>query len=417
MLNEISTDVLIVGGGIGGATLALALGKQGHKVIIIERLKKYPNIYKGEFLQPATLKLLNDLEVLSAIKVHCVPVTKMTYGKMGGDDFFTAKYTDLNSTFKSGLNGDHNNIRFEILREIEHLPNVSIIKETNAVKVIFDDNNQVIGLEATSPQGKLLFKSKILVGADGVKSTIRNQLPIQFKLRSLGDLQGKIAAITLHLNCEPKDEVSFYFGKAVGCGSFPLPNKRVRIYLSMRNNKWDLMRKQGINAFIKQIKDCYPDYSEELSQIDSFKDIQVIPSYFLRCEKWAVNGAVLLGDSCHAVSPSLGQGMNLAIQGAMELNRTINNALEKNCFSEELLRHYEYKRKNIVKLIQSTSSMHTYCWMNNNIFFQVIRNLLFKRAGKCYSIPKTQLEIVAGFRDKMPPISQVFRLLGLLPAK
>ena len=69
------SDVLIVGAGVAGCALAVALGKQGRKVTLLERSLKEPDRIVGELLQPGgvqaleQLGLLDCLEGIDAIKV------------------------------------------------------------------------------------------------------------------------------------------------------------------------------------------------------------------------------------------------------------------------------------------------------------------------------------------------------------
>jgi squalene monooxygenase len=54
-------DVVIVGAGIAGTALAVALGKQGRSVILLERLLKEPDRIVGELLQPGGVYALQKL--------------------------------------------------------------------------------------------------------------------------------------------------------------------------------------------------------------------------------------------------------------------------------------------------------------------------------------------------------------------
>ena len=56
-----SYDVIVVGAGIAGSTLAATLGKQGRKVLIIERDITPPDTFRGELLQPGGVKKIQEL--------------------------------------------------------------------------------------------------------------------------------------------------------------------------------------------------------------------------------------------------------------------------------------------------------------------------------------------------------------------
>jgi len=61
-------DVLIVGGGMGGLSLALALARQGRSVAVVERQAKPRPLPRGELLQPNGLRILDQLGLLDAVK-------------------------------------------------------------------------------------------------------------------------------------------------------------------------------------------------------------------------------------------------------------------------------------------------------------------------------------------------------------
>ncbi len=411
------TNVLIVGGGIAGAALALSLGKKGYDITIIDRLKSFPHIYKGEFLQPYTLELLSQLGVLEEIGKDCVKVTKMTYGLLNGEKCITEHYPHLSIPIRYGLNGDHRKIHDAILNEALKLSNVTIMKGTQARKVLFEDH-KVVGVTAVADNGEdITIRSEVVVGADGIKSIIRNQLQVNHTLYSYEEKKARICAFTLHLDDYPTDEVTFHFGKGNGCGIFPLPGNRIRIYIALRNKQWNVIKHQGVEAIREIVRSFYPELEKDLNGFNDMKQMQVIPSYYLHTEKWAVNGAVLLGDACHAVSPALGQGMNLAIQGAITLSQVLDQALQEQKVDENTLRQYEYQRRKYVYLIQQTSNIHTFGWLLQNAFIIRIRNHLFRRISKCPSISQTQLQIVAGYREKHPSFVQLLRLIGILQAR
>jgi len=54
-------DVIVVGAGIAGASLAATLGKQGRKVLIVERDLAPPDTFRGELLMPGGIRRLKEL--------------------------------------------------------------------------------------------------------------------------------------------------------------------------------------------------------------------------------------------------------------------------------------------------------------------------------------------------------------------
>ncbi|MFF0826324.1 FAD-dependent oxidoreductase [Brevibacillus sp. NPDC003359] len=410
---HIKTDILIVGAGIAGVTLALAMGQKGYNVVLIERMREFQNIPKGDFLQPITIDILQGLKVLQNISQHCVTVTKVNYGTIGGITCFTGDYSEMDMPVKYALNGEHRKIHEGIFHAATALQNVSFYPGVTAGKLLYE-NGKVAGIEAKSDEGTLTIACKILVGSDGIKSKIREQLSLTYNLYPYEEKKAKMFAITLYTASAPTSETSFFFGKGVSCGVFPLPENRIRIYLALRKDLWQETKDKGIVALRNMLHELCPQLEKELEQITDFKQAQSIPAYYLHTDKWAVDGAVLLGDACHALSPALGQGMNLAIQGAMELADTLEKALHTNDYSEKMLRSYEKKRRKYVRLIQQNSTAHTFCWFVKNSTFVKMRNASFRRMGSCPSLLRAQMLITSGYSDKPPSFSHLLHFAGLM---
>jgi halogenation protein CepH len=64
---DLTTDVLVIGGGPGGSTVATMLARQGHRVVLLER-ERFPRHHIGESLLPASIPVLEELGVLPAIQ-------------------------------------------------------------------------------------------------------------------------------------------------------------------------------------------------------------------------------------------------------------------------------------------------------------------------------------------------------------
>ena len=64
---DLTTDVLVIGGGPGGSTAATMLARQGHRVVLLER-ERFPREHIGESLLPASIPVLEELGVLPAIQ-------------------------------------------------------------------------------------------------------------------------------------------------------------------------------------------------------------------------------------------------------------------------------------------------------------------------------------------------------------
>src|SRR5688572_10639617 len=75
-----NVDVIVVGGGLAGSTLAAVLGRRGHKVLVLEAETKFKDRVRGENMLPwgvAIARRLGVLEDLTAAGGHAVPFFNM----------------------------------------------------------------------------------------------------------------------------------------------------------------------------------------------------------------------------------------------------------------------------------------------------------------------------------------------------
>lgn len=101
-------DVLVMGGGPGGSTVATLLARQGHSVVLLEK-ETHPRFHIGESLLPKNLPILDRLGVLDEVR-------KIGVKKPGAD--FTPGDTDQHLTFHFGRAlGDSPDHAFEVKRE------------------------------------------------------------------------------------------------------------------------------------------------------------------------------------------------------------------------------------------------------------------------------------------------------------
>jgi squalene monooxygenase len=169
-------DVLIVGAGIAGCALAVALGRQGRKVLLLERSLKEPDRIVGELLQPGgvqaleQLGLLDCLEGIDAIKVHGYDV--IYYGSQVQIPYPKDKKSSSSSA-SEGRSFHHGRFIMRLREVAKATPNVTVVEAT--VTSLIKTRGDVIGAEGTK-QGVLdHFFAPLTVVADGYASKFRKE--------------------------------------------------------------------------------------------------------------------------------------------------------------------------------------------------------------------------------------------------
>ncbi|KAI7112903.1 squalene epoxidase [Hortaea werneckii] len=192
-------DVVIVGAGILGCAIAVALGNQGRSVILLERSLKEPDRIVGELLQPGGVAALEKLgmrdclEEIDAIKVFGYDV--IFYGDEvripypanvheGGSGEGQEKEKDMSHTDEmrgmkrkrpEGRSFHHGRFIQRLRQKAMQNENVEVFEATATELVRNDYNGQILGVEATVQGEADCFFGGLTIIADGYASKFRKQ--------------------------------------------------------------------------------------------------------------------------------------------------------------------------------------------------------------------------------------------------
>lgn len=183
-------DVVIVGAGIFGCAIAVALSNQGRSVILLEKSLKQPDRIVGELLQPGgvaaleKLGLRDCLEGIDAIKVFGYDViyygteVSIPYPEPRSDGKTDETQEDHTSRKRKRPEGRsfHHGRFIQKLRERAMLcPNVTIIETTANELVRSGHTGQILGVESTTKGEKDYFFGNLTIVADGYASKFRKE--------------------------------------------------------------------------------------------------------------------------------------------------------------------------------------------------------------------------------------------------
>ena len=311
-------DVIIAGGGIGGAVLAQLLSRGGQRVIVLERSAAPPNWLRPEILWPATIEVLFSLAPqkvweqsamlpLQEIRVHdgrelvrLVSQEVMTSARV--QPWFTNPNETREQLLRFGS--------FELRRGVE-------------VTHVLKERGSVIGVRARAPAtGK---ETEILamwtVGDDGVHSAVRaacniemptRLFPVEFLCTAM-PWSDHLPAGTVHLwpNWRSGQSGLLLFG----AGSLP-SGKGVGLAL-VDGRRFDV----NPDAAGSWRRFCAMDPALErlVEGLDFPRDFMRIKRPWGHAPRYGAPGAMIMGDAAHSVSPAGGQGANMSVADAVVL--------------------------------------------------------------------------------------------------
>jgi 2-polyprenyl-6-methoxyphenol hydroxylase-like FAD-dependent oxidoreductase len=310
-------DVVIVGGGIGGAALATALAADGLGVVVLEASDEYTDRVRGESMSPWGVKEARELGVedllleagahVAAEWVHYdadvptemsesnpIPAGMIVPGVSGS---MNLRHPDacaalIDGAAKAGA---------RVIRGVQDLG----VTAGDAPRVRF----------ATAPDGLTELAPRLVVGADGRNSTVRRQMGI---VLSRQEETHMVAGLLVEGLEGVSDERDFLGTEGdLFMASFHQGSGRVRVYLCPAvSQRHRFTGTNGLQEFLSAMAfDCLP-FGEQLGACQPAGPLASYPGDESWCAEPFVKGVVLIGDAAGYNNPIIGQGLSIALRDA-----------------------------------------------------------------------------------------------------
>jgi len=331
-------DVAIVGGGPVGASLALALGRAGLAVALVETA---PPASPGEdwesriyTLSPASSAFLLSLGAWDALDARRVqPVARMEiFGDAPGAALefsaYDAGVTTLAFIVESGR------LASALWESLAPLANVCRFAPARCVRLDVAANAATLALAG----GERLHAS-LVVGADGAQSWVRRAARLTARASSYGQL-GVVANFE---TARPHDGAAFQWFREDGVLAYlPLPGNRISMVWSTAEAQGQALLGLAAAALCSTVAAAGRDVLGDLNLITA---PQAFPLQRLVAEAMIAPRVALIGDAAHVVHPLAGQGVNLGFGDARALADTLAGREPfRDCGDRTLARRFERSR-------------------------------------------------------------------------
>ncbi len=296
--------VLVIGGGIAGLTLALALKKVGISVVVHEKYNHYQNQKTGFLIWSYAIKILQDLGVpvdevgapLEAFRIH---------GRKGR---FVCEMPIGSVSRLHGANSYEVN-RYRLSELLSRMVGEDLIFGSECISASSVDDQAIATFaDGSSDQGD------ILIACDGSNSVVRKFIHPGVQLRMLGS-GGWISVINQRPSLLPLNTQMEYWQPGVKAGVADLGHGEMRWYVAFKNyipSEVESKKDQIINRMKplpEMIKSCLECTDED----------QMVPTQagdLLALSPWYRDRVLMIGDAAHATSPYAGMGACSAIADA-----------------------------------------------------------------------------------------------------
>lgn len=341
-----STEVLVVGAGLVGASTAIALAMQGLHVTLVDSQPEPAMESNGwdqriYAISPGSKQWLESLgvwDVMDATRV--ADVQRMQVWGDGGAllefDAYEANLPSLSSILEG------RQLQHAMWRRIHEL-HIPVMAPVHIRKLHF--SNESVHLELND--GKAI-SSPLVVAADGAHSWIREQAGLSVSAYPYED-QGVVA----NFDCEfAHQHVARQWFREDGILAWlPLPGKRISIVWSTRRS--EELLSMDTERFCEAVAEAG---KRQLGAMELITKPASFPLNKQSVDRLVRPHLALVGDAAHQVHPLAGQGVNLGFRDVITLARTLAARHPNESIGDmTLLRRYERSRRSDILAMQHTT--------------------------------------------------------------
>lgn len=305
-------DVLVVGAGPTGLTLAAALAADGVRTIVIDRQAEGANTSRAAVVHARTLEVLEPLGVASTLVSRGVQARRFTI-RDRDRVLVPIGFEQLPTRYPYTLMVSQA-VTEQVLLERLHALGGRVIRPCSLADLHEDEH----GITASLDDGRRL-RTRYVAGADGGHSTVRERAGIAFEGGSYGE-SFVLADVRLGGGV-PHDEVILYFSPAGMVVVAPLPGGIHRVVATV-----DAAPDEIDVAYIQSLLDARGPQAER-AVVHGMVWSSRFRLHHRVAETYRRGRVVLAGDAAHVHSPAGGQGMNAGIIDALGLAAALGRAL------------------------------------------------------------------------------------------
>lgn len=296
------TDVLIVGAGPTGLTLAASLLLRGVRVALVDRQAEGANTSRAAGVNSRTLEVLEGIDVTRRLVKEGIAAPRFAI-RDGATALLSIDFGGLDTDYPFTLMVPQSTTERLLLDRVRELGG-DVVRSISLATITQD----AAGVTATFDDGDTI-RARYVVGADGMHSTVREQAGIGFT----GDAyEHSFVLADAHLSGDvPIDEVRLFWASEGLTVVAPLPTGDFRIVAPVE----DAPVTPSVEL-VQRLLDTRGPGGITVTDVTWGSRFRI---HHRVADTYRAGRILLAGDAAHVHSPAGGQGMNLGIQDAVAL--------------------------------------------------------------------------------------------------
>lgn len=312
-----SFDVVVVGARCAGASLAMLLARKGRRVLAVDRVRFPSDTISTHFLWPRTMAFLSRWglrETLAATGCPPIDRVQMHWGPVkvegrpitpdGSDAMYCPRRTILDA------------LLVQAAREAG-----ADIRERCLVLGVLTDGGRVTGILSDGPGGRQSIEARMVVGADGLFSTVAKAVAAP----SLRVHPSLTCGFYAYWSGVPTRGVEFYLRRGRDILVFPTHDGQTCIWVGRSASAWADYRRDVEGTYMAGLDDALGERVRAGRRETPFKGTNKLPNQYRQNHG---PGWALVGDAAYHRDPLTGMGIGDAFLGAELLADALDAGLD-----------------------------------------------------------------------------------------
>lgn len=399
-------DIVIVGGGLNGPALALALSQTGRTVTVIDSLSveiRKDSGFDGRSyaLALSSKRLLDAIGIWPAVVEFAQPMLeiKVTDGRAGeGPSPFFMHFD--HAEIEEGPMGymvEDRHLRRAFLSAMANDPLITHLSGETVIAQDIGQHNVVVTLES----GKTVT-AQILVGSDGRSSGTAQRAGI----KRTGWSYGQTALVCAVAHEKPHNGIAHQFFMPPGpLAILPLTGNRSSIVWSETDTQAARINSLDETGYLEVLR---PRFGSFLGDISLEGKRFIYPLNLTIANRFAGSRLALVGDAAHGMHPIAGQGLNAGLRDVAALAETLTLAARRgeDIGSILVLERYEQWRRFDTATLAAATDVFNRLFSNDNPIFRAGRDIGMGLLNSIPSMRRGFIREAAGLTGDIPKLLQ-----------